>query len=686
MTSLSPPLAPKKEHLTTTHCDVIEDPWFWLKDPNYPEVKNIEILDYLKVENNWYLSHMAPLKTLSDKIQKEFRGRLKQDDEGVPFKDGSYHYQWKFKKMAEYRHWVRWVEGKQAKIIFDEAARALGLDYYNCHSFKISEDDRFLAWSEDKNGSERYKILVKDIETDTIIEETVSNTSGALVWAKNNKGYFYIELNENHRPYRLNFHEIGSSQENDKLIIEEPDDGFYIEIDLTKSRTYMVINISDHITSEVHVLNLQNNQLISKVICPRRISHKYDIDHASGYFFIRSNKLHKNFSLFKALEENPEENFWIPFLEGESNIYIRGFQSFKNFIIVSERIDGIENIHVLSHNGKDKHYIQFDEEAYQVNFGVTPEYDPIEFRLAYESMVTPPSIFDYNPNNRKLTLKKEHKIPSGYKASNYITKRIMAPGRDGTLVPISIVHHKDFKIDGKAPLHLYGYGAYGIGISPSFSTARLSLLDRGFAYAIAHIRGGDELGHDWYEAGKLERRTNSFHDFVDCANYLNNMQYSSLGNISCSGGSAGGSLMGYVANSNPEIWKALIAHVPFVDILNTMLDSTLPLTPMEWPEWGNPIEDKQVYDFIKSYSPYDNIEVKAYPPMMLTAGLNDPRVQYWEPAKWVAKLRVTKTDDNPLIFKTNLGAGHQGRSGRYEGLKEVAEEYAFLLDCFGIKE
>ena len=461
--------------------------------------------------------------------------------------------------------------------------------------------------------------------------------------------------------------------------------GFFVGLSFTSSREYIIIGTGDHVTSEVRLIPAPDPSSEAVVVSPRRTGHEYSVDHQGDRFVIRTNDTHKNARLATAPADDPSEKAWAPLVDASDSHYIRSFKAFKGFVAVEERIDGLDHIRLIDGGGSTT-YVSFPESAYTVRLDTNPEFDTDTLRLEYSSMVTPTTVFDYHLDTGELEARKVQQIPSGYEAAEYGTERALATARDGAQVPVSIVRRKDTPVDGSAPLYLYGYGAYGLSMPPSFSTTRLSLLDRGFIFAIAHIRGGDDMGYHWYEAGKLDSRTNTFNDFVDVGRHLAASGYTSEGRIVIAGGSAGGQLMGAAVNQSPEMWGAVAAHVPFVDALNTMLDDTLPLTPIEWPEWGNPIEDKVAFDYIRSYSPYDQLERRSYPPILVTAGLNDPRVTYWEPAKYVAKLRTLKEDDNLLLLKTNMGAGHGGRSGRFDRLYEVAEEYAFMLASMGLLE
>ncbi|MCY4566339.1 MAG: prolyl oligopeptidase family serine peptidase, partial [Gammaproteobacteria bacterium] len=477
----------------------------------------------------------------------------------------------------------------------------------------------------------------------------------------------------------------GEPVANDAVVYEEDDAGFFVGLGTSASKRFLIVSTSDHVTSEVRLVPSGNLDAAPAVVSPRRTNHEYSIDHQGDAFIVRTNDRHKNTRLATATEDDYSEAGWVSLLEGSDTLYILGFSAFADFIAVEERVDGLDQIRLIDRNRASTH-IEFPESAYSVGIGDNPEFHTDTLRLRYTSMVTPNTVHDYHVDSGELEVRKVQQVPSGYDPSLYVTERLTVPARDGARVPVSVVRPRNPPLDGTAPLYLYGYGAYGYAIPPSFSTTRLSLLERGFICAIAHIRGGDDLGYHWYEAGKLERRTNTFNDFVDVARHLIDENYTAPGRIAIAGGSAGGELMGAAVNQAPELWGAVAAHVPFVDVLNTMLDTSLPLTPMEWPEWGNPIEDAAAFEFIRSYSPYDQLKPGAYPPMLVTAGLNDPRVTYWEPAKYVARLRTLKTDSNPLLLKTNMGAGHGGKSGRFDSLREVAEEYAFLLTALGMEE
>ena len=688
----TPPVADTRQHSFTHHGITIEDPWHWLRDLNYPTVEDPDVLAYLKAENEYFDAVMSPHKELTDALFEEIKGREQPDLSSVPSKSDEWYYQWRFEEGSQYRVWLRWpVDGPNAReaptadaqTILDEPTLAKDHEYFRLGSMSVSNNGSLLAYSTDTDGSERFRMVVKNLDTGEMLEDEVENTVGGAVWASDDASFLYTLVDENWRPWQVRLHILGEPVEQDTVVYEEPDPGFFVSVWSTTSEEYIVIGSGDHVTSEVRLLRASDPGAEPVLVSPRRTDHEYSVDHQGDRFVIRTNDTHKNSRLATAPEYDPTEKSWMPLVDASDSHYIRGFAAFKDFITVQERIDGLDHVRLIDRAGEST-YIPFPESAYTAHMGNNPEFQTDTLRLGYSSMVTPDTVFDYHLDTEELEVRKVQQIPSGYEASAYVTERILANARDGVQVPVSLVRREDTPVDGTAPLYLYGYGAYGLAIPPGFSTSILSLLDRGFVFAIAHIRGGDDLGYHWYEAGKLDRRTNAFNDFVDVASFLIQKGYSAEGRIVISGGSAGGQLVGAALNQAPELWGTVVAHVPFVDTLNTILDDTLPLTPIEWPEWGNPIEDKAAFEHIASYSPYDQLKERYYPPILVTAGLNDPRVTYWEPAKYVAKLRTLKMDDNLLLFKTNMGAGHGGRSGRYEQLYEDAEEYAFILTSMGL--
>ena len=686
-----PPIAQRRRFSQTVHGVTLEDPYHWLRDPAYPEVKDPDVLAYLQAENEYFDACMAPCQALTRTLFEEMKARQPQADASVPYRHHGYFYRWRFTEGAQYRIWERSAVDAPDdwQCILDEPSLAEGSDYFSLGGFSVSPDGRFLAWSSDTDGSERYRLSVTDLSTGDALDEPIPDTQGAPVWSADSAHFYYLELNDNWRPHRVRQHRLGTPRSRDRLVYEEADESFFVGIEETQSEQWILISTGDHVTNEVWLLPAREPDAEPQLVARREKGHEYHLDHREGRFYIRSNDEHANFRLAVAPETSPGPANWQTLIPGSNEHYLTGHLCFRDHVIVAERVAGLDQIRILHAPGgqdADEHYIEFPEPVYAVDFGANAEYEQRVLRLRYESMVTPATIYDYDLESRVLEIRKVQEIPSGYDPTAYTSERMLVTVRDGVQVPVSLVRRRDVQPSADTPLHLYAYGAYGISIEPGFSTTRLSLLDRGFIYAIAHIRGGDDLGYHWYEAGKLHRRTNTFNDFVDVARHLIDSGYTSPGRLTISGGSAGGELMGAVLNQAAELFGAAVLHVPFVDVLNTMLDAELPLTPIEWPEWGNPIDDPDVFRQILSYSPYDQLARRHYPPMLVTAGLNDPRVTYWEPAKYVAKLRHLKTDDNLLLLKTNMGAGHRGRSGRFDALCEVAEEYAFLLLSLGLVE
>ncbi|WP_179505598.1 MULTISPECIES: S9 family peptidase [unclassified Sphingomonas] len=685
-TAAKPPVAAKKPQSFTHHGVTVTDDYAWLRDPGYPEVKDPEILAHLEAENAWFQAHMAPRQPLIDTLFAEMRGRIKEADKSVPQKDGDWLYWIEYEEGAEYKKWWRRpvdaaADGSADELILDEVALAQGHDYFRLGAISVSNDGRLLAWSVDDNGSERFTARIKVIASGEVLPDEISGTNSGLIWVKGDTGLVYSLANENWRTDNVRLHWLGQPLDADVELYHEDDEGFRAGAALSANEKWLLLSTGDHETSEVRLVPADDPLAAPILVRPREKGVEYDVDVRDDTLFIHANDTHENFRLATAPLADPAQ--WTTLIAGSDEFYLTGFELFRDFYVVEGRVRGLDRIEVRYYDDPARiEPIAFPEASYEASLGDNPEWATQTLRVGYESMVSPSSVYDYDVPTRTLTRLKVQEIPSGYDASLYETARLDIPARDGTLVPVSVVWRKDRAAGG--PLHLYGYGAYGIAIGPGFSTTRLSLLDRGMAYAIAHIRGGDDLGRGWYKAGKLEARTNTFNDFVDVARGLIGHGFTTAGKISASGGSAGGELMGAVINQAPELFGAVVADVPFVDVLATMLDESLPLTPGEWPEWGNPLEDEAAFHLIRSYSPYDQVKAQAYPPLMVTAGLNDPRVTYWEPAKWVARLREFKTDTNPLIFKTNMGAGHGGKSGRFESLKEAAEEFAFLLTELGI--
>jgi len=681
----TPPIAAKRDHEVSHHGITINDPYAWLRDANYPDISDPEILAHLESENAWFKSQMAPIEPLVDTLFSELKARQPQQDESVPYRENGYMYQWRFAEGAQYRTWWRWPVDQEdaATCYLDEPALAGEQEFFRLGGLAISPDNRYLVHATDTNGSERYRIQVVDLENNTTLADSIDNAGSSITWAQDSQTFFYTLLSEQWRPYVAKRHSLGHSPAEDVEVYAEQDDSFFVDVSGTQSDAFIVISSGDHVTSELRVIPSAEPAAQPRLIAPRKTNREYDIDHCGDHFYLLTNDTHKNFRLARAPVEEPEPENWETLIDGSDKHYLTDFVCFENLIVVEERVHGLDQIRLidLSHDSIESgtHYIEFPEPTYSAYVGNNAEPQCTQLRIGYNSMVTPSTVWDYDIATRELITRKIQTIPSGYNAEHYSCERRLIEARDGTAVPVSLVRRKDTPTDAQSPLYLYGYGAYGSAIPPGFSTSRLSLLDRGFVFAIAHIRGGDDLGYHWYEAGKLKQRTNTFNDFVDVAKGLIAQGLSSPGRIAIAGGSAGGELMGAAVNQTPELWGAVAAHVPFVDVLNTMLDAELPLTPMEWPEWGNPIIDKDAFEYILSYSPYDQLKKADYPPMLVTAGLNDPRVTYWEPAKYVARVRELRTNVNRLLFKTNMGAGHAGKSGRFEALRETAEEYAFIL-------
>ena len=679
----TPPAAMIRPHRYERHGRTVEDPYAWLKDPNYPTVTDPDVLAYLDEENAWFQAAMAPHAGLVDTLFAEMKGRLKEDDASVPQQDGDWLYWWAFRPGGQYRVWYRRpAAGGDERILLDEPAEAEGKDYFRLQALSVSPDGRLAAWSADASGAERFTLRIRDLATGADIETVTTVANGAVVWSADSAAIAFTEVNDNWRTYRARLHRLGSDPATGTTLYEETEDqGFNVGLGRTQDRQWIVIATGDHQTSEVRLVPAANPAAEPILVSPRREKRQYSVDAAHGKLWILTNDDHVNFRLAEADPVAPGE--WQTVIAGSGRVYLRGATSFARHLVISERVDGLDQVRLRGYDGTETR-VRFAEASYSAGLAGNPTFDPPAYRLHYSSMVTPATVFDYDPDSAVLTPLKVQEVPSGYDPSRYETERLMVPSRDGSAaIPVSVVFPRGFPRDGTGKLYLYGYGAYGHAIPPGFSTKRLSLLDRGWAYAIAHIRGGDDLGYDWYLQGKAAARWNTFHDFVDAARGLISAGFAAAGRIAINGGSAGGELMGVVANTDPGLWGAVVADVPFVDVLATMQDESLPLTPGEWPEWGNPITDLAAFDLIRSYSPYDNVSAQAYPAMLITGGLNDPRVTYWEPAKWAARLRATKTDANPLLLKINMGAGHGGKSGRYDALREDAEAYAFVLTQMG---
>lgn len=683
---LPAPVAPRRPHEYTHHGRTVQDPYHWLRDPGYPEVTDEDVLAHLRAENDYLQAFLAGNPTLVDTLFEEFKGRIDETEASVPFTHNGYEYRWTFDADDDYRtHLRRLLPDGHETVFLDEPALAAGHEYFVLGGWTISPDNRLLAYSVDTSGDERCVAHIRDLDTGELLDDILTDVQGDLTFSSDGSALLYIELDADRWfGRRVRAHRIGTPQSDDRILYEEHDDSFFIGFTKTSSRDYIVISADRGETQEAWVLPADLSTDATLVV-PRAAGFTQQIDHAHGRFHILANDTHKNFRLVVVDDTEPGHQHWHTVIDGDDGVHWLDIQTFEGFMALKSRDRGEDRIHIRSYDGLGR-TVEFPSSVGVASIDQNAEFDQQHLRVRYESMVTPPTIYDVDVDSLGLTSRKVARIPSGYDESQYRTERIMAPARDGVEIPVSIVMRRDWTQDGSHPLWLYGYGAYGITVGASFSTERLSALDRGFAFAIAHVRGGAMLGYPWYLDGKLEKRTNTFNDFVDVAHHLVDQGYVSAGNISASGRSAGGELMGAVTVMAPDLWRSVNLGVPFVDVLATMLDASLPLTPPEWTEWGNPLESAEIFDLIAGYSPYDNIEAREYPPMFVSGGLNDPRVTYWEPAKWTARMRERKTDTNLLVMRMNMGAGHFANSGRYGRLRDLAEEYAFMLRAHGIEE
>lgn len=673
----SPPKAAIRPHAMTMHGHSRIDNYYWLNERENPEV-----LAYLEAENQYADACLKHTEPLQEQLFKEITSRIKQDDNSVPIKIRDYYHYTRFEEGKEYPIYCRKKHSLEAEeeVILDGNVLAEGHAFFEIGEVSLSEDDRLLAYSVDIVSRRIYTVYVKDLQTGELVGEPIENTSGNVVWASDNKTLFYGVKDETLRPCKIMRHRLGTNPSDDVMVFEETDETFVTYISKTKSRKYLIINSESTLSSECRILESDRPENSFRVFQERQPDMLYGIDHYGEHFYIQTNADGaRNYKIMRTPIGQTGKQNWEEVIAPRDQVMIEGFTIFSKFFVIEEREDGLVKIRVKSWDGQTDYYIDFGEPTYTAGVGANPDFDAVTLRFAYTSMTTPSSVFEYDMGKRTKTLLKQQEIVGGYNPNDYVTERLMAPSHDGVMVPISIVYKKELAKNGQNPLVLYGYGSYGSSMDAYFSLARLSLLDRGFVWAIAHIRGGEEMGRQWYEDGKMLNKKNTFLDFIACAEHLINNGYTSPQKMFAMGGSAGGLLVGAVVNMRPDLWKGVIAQVPFVDVVTTMLDESIPLTTGEYDEWGNPNE-KQYYDYILSYSPYDNVEAKDYPAMLITTGLHDSQVQYWEPAKWAAKLRALKTDKNPLYLKTEMDYGHGGASGRFEGYKEVALEYAFMLD------
>jgi oligopeptidase B len=692
----APPIAARKPSDRVIHGETLVDEYGWLRDENWREVMrdpaklDLDIRAYLEAENAYADGWLAQLDELRRTLVAEMRGRIKEDDSTVPARDGPFAYFVRYREGGQHPQFCRRPSsGGADQTLIDGDALAKGLAYFQLGGGTHSPDHKRLAWSADDAGSEYYKIRVRDLETASDLADVVPDTSGGVVWTADGSAFYYVRLDDEHRPRRIYLHRLGTAVEDDRLVYEEPDKGFFMTLAELQAGAYAAISGGDHETSEAHLLDLADPAAAPRLVARRKVGERYEVEHHPAFgdepalIVLTNADGAEDFKIMIAPLANPDRANWRELVPHRPGTLILDVALFRDWLVRLERSDGLPRIVVRRLADKSEHTIEFAEEAYSLGMSAGFEFETDLLRFVYSSMTTPSEVWDYDMRTRERVLRKRQEIPSGHDPSDYVTRRVFARGHDGETVPISLIHRRGTKIDGSAPLLLYGYGAYGSAMPASFSTNRLSLIDRGFIYAIAHVRGGTEKGWRWYREGKLAHKENTFRDFISAAEHLIAERFTAKGRIVAHGGSAGGLLMGAVANMRPDLFGGIVAEVPFVDVLNTMLDDTLPLTPPEWPEWGNPITDKEAFGRLRRYSPYDNVRAQAYPAMLVLAGLTDPRVTYWEPAKWVAKLRAHKTDGQPLLLRTNMDAGHGGAAGRFDRLEEVALGYVFALRTLG---
>lgn len=680
MTSeLQPPIAKKVPKKRELHGDTFIDNYDWLNVPSDPEV-----ISYIESENDYSQAVMAHTKDFQNQLYKEMRARIKEADQSVPEKIDEYYYYTRTEEGKEYPIYCRKFESLDSAedILFDKNIAAKNYEYYSIDAFKVSPDHKLLAFAVDLDGSETYHLFVKDLVSGEILEEVSQKAYTYLEWSNDSQHIFYSVVDQSLRPYQLYRHKVGDKQ--DELIYTEEDGAFFLHVDRTKNRQYLYLKLESLTTTEIRYLNADEPLGEWKLFQERQAEMMYSIDHHGEHFYILTNDKAPNYKLMKTLESHTQMNNWQEMMPHRSHVKLDGLEAFVNHLVLYERENGLRQIHILDFNSDKAHRVQFPESVYSFARSRNPEFKTDLLRFDYSSLISPESVYDYNMETREQILRKQKEV-IGYSSENYHMERLLVKVDDGTEVPVSIVYKKSHRKDGPQPLHLYGYGSYGINIDPEFSSSLLSLINRGFIYAIAHIRGGGELGREWYENGKMLNKINTFNDFIACAEYLIDNHYTSSNQLSIEGRSAGGLLMGAVTNMRPELFTSVIAEVPFVDAINTMLNTDLPLTVIEFEEWGNP-HKREFYEYMLSYSPYDNVEAKEYPNMLVVSGMNDPRVTYWEPTKLVARLRDLKTDNNRLLLKTYMSSGHMGASGRFEYLKEDAFKYAFILDNLGISE
>jgi len=681
--SLSPlraqPVAKKKPKTDTLHGDTRIDEYAWIRQKDDPEVTTL-----LEAENAYTDNLMKPTEDLQEILYQEMVGRIKETDMGVPYLYGGYYYYTRTEEGKQYSINCRKKGSVEApeEILLDQNEMAKGLEYFRVGAMTVSPDGSLLAYSVDTNGSEAYNMVIRELRRGESLADVIPDVV-SVVWATDSRTIFYSKRDEARRPYRLFRHTLGTDPSTDHMVFEEKDELYNLFVGRTKSEDYILVGSGSSTSNEYWYLPADRPEEELTLILPRETDHEFAVDQNGEYFYIMSNKGAKNFRLVKAPVTDPSEANWIEILPHSAEATLENMEMFKDRLVVAERRDGLQQFRVMDLQSGGFHYVEFPEPVYSAFFSTNEVFDSKTLRFRYQSFITPSSVFDYDLESREKVLMKQTEVPGGYDPALYASERISAKAPDGVMVPISIVYKKGVTRDGRAPLHLYGYGSYGITIPVSFSSSRLSLLDRGFTFALAHIRGGGDMGRDWKDDGRMFKKKNTFTDFIACAEHLIAEKYTSTEKLTIEGGSAGGLLMGAVVNMRPDLFRAAVAQVPFVDVLNTMLDASLPLTVGEYLEWGNPNE-KESYDYMKSYCPYSNVTAQAYPNMLVRVGLNDPRVGYWEGTKWVARLRDRKTDENVIMMKINMGAGHGGRSGRYSRIRERAFNYAYILSQVGL--
>lgn len=687
---LTPPDATKRLHLMEEHGDKRIDPYYWMrlsdeqKLADTPDKHTQSVLDYLNAENDYKEAMMSHLSEAQESLFEEIKGRIKEDDTSVPYLYNDYYYITRYEKGNEYPIYARKHKTLEAKeeVMLDVNVLAEGYEYYNVSGRSVSPDNTILVYGEDTLSRRKYTLRFKNLQTGEMLSDVISNTTGGAVWANDNKTLFYTRKDAALRSYKIFKHKLGTDPSEDTEVYHEQDETYSTYVYKTKSKKYIVIGAWATNSQEYRILSADRPDEELTLFNPRKKDLEYSISHFNDHWYILTNKDGAfNFKVMKTPEALTQDAHWQDVIAHREDVYIEGMDLFSNFMVLNERKNANTELRVMPWKGED-YYMSFPEDAYSVGMSVNPDFDTDVIRIGYTSMTTPSSTYDYDTRTREMTLLKQQEVLGSFDKNDYTSERIMVTARDGEQIPVSIVYKKGFEKNGQNPVLLYGYGSYGNSMDPYFSSVRLSLLDRGFGYAIAHIRGGQEKGRLWYENGKFLKKKNTFTDFIDVGDYLVNNKYAAKDELYAMGGSAGGLLMGAVINMRPKLWKGVVAAVPFVDVVTTMLDESIPLTTGEFNEWGNP-KDPAYYEYIKSYSPYDNVAKLDYPAMLVTTGYHDSQVQYWEPAKWVAKLRDYKTGNNPLMMHCNMGAGHGGASGRFRRFKEVAMEYAFLLDLAG---